>query len=103
MFYVSALLGRGIADLKLAIKKRLIDLNCIGSDVVLTTRRQVDSISSCEQSIRRAISQLQNEHPELEIVSFETRDAIRSLGRLVGDATVDEVLDKIFSDFCVGK
>lgn len=103
VFYISALRGSGIPNLKMSIENALFDLNCTGSDVVLTTRRQVNAITGCEQSIKRAISQLKNKHPELEIVSFETRDAIRCLDGLFGETAVDEILEKVFSGFCVGK
>ena len=103
VFFVSALRGDGIDNLKKAIKNKLIDLNCTGSDVVLTTRRQVSAINSCEQNLKQAVCQLKNKQPELELVSFEIREAVKNLDGLFGKTSVDEILNRIFSGFCVGK
>ena len=103
VFFISALRGDGINNLKKAIKNKLIDLNCAGSDVVLTTRRQAGAISSCEQNIKIAVCQLKNKRPELELVSFELREAVKSLDGLFGKTSVDEILNRVFSAFCVGK
>ena len=103
VFFISALRGDGINNLKKAIKNKLIDMNCTGSDFILTTRRQVSAISSCEQNIKKAVYQLRSKRPELEIVYFEIREAVKNLDGLFGKTSVDEILNRVFSKFCVGK
>ena len=100
---VSALRGTGIKELKEKIEKSLKQQNCTESDIVLTTRRQVDSISDCKENLVRATAQLNNAKPELELVSFEIREAINNLDVLMGKTAVDEILNMVFSGFCVGK
>jgi tRNA modification GTPase len=39
----------------------------------------------------------------LELIALELRDALDSLGRVLGQITPDDVLGRIFSSFCIGK
>jgi tRNA modification GTPase len=100
---VSALLGDGIASLKNTIKERLISKNTSGSDIVLTTRRQEIAITGCKNSLSASLKYLNKDAPELEIVAFELRDSINYIDALMGKTTVDDILNKVFSGFCVGK
>jgi tRNA modification GTPase len=100
---VSALLGDGIANLKKTIKDKLISKNTPGSDITLTTRRQEIAITSCKNSLSASLKYLNKDAPELEIVAFELRDSINHIDTLMGKTTVDDILNKVFSGFCVGK
>ena len=100
---VSALLGDGIANLKKTIKDKLISKNTQGSDITLTTRRQEIAIMSCKNSLSASLKYLNKDAPELEIVAFELRDSINHIDTLMGKTTVDDILNKVFSGFCVGK
>ena len=100
---VSALLGDGIANLKKTIKDKLISKNTQGSDITLTTRRQEIAITSCKNSLSASLKYLNKDAPELEIVAFELRDSINHIDTLMGKTTVDDILNKVFSGFCVGK
>ena len=100
---VSALLGDGVASLKNIIKERLISKNTPGSDIVLTTRRQQIAITDCKNSLIESLKYLNEDAPELEIVAFELRESINHIDALMGKTTVDDILNKVFSGFCVGK
>ena len=100
---VSALLGDGIAGLKNTIKEKLISKNTPDSDIVLTTRRQEIAITGCKNSLSASLKYLNKDAPELEIVAFELRDSINHIDALMGKTTVDDILNKVFSGFCVGK
>ena len=100
---VSALLGDGIANLKKTIKDKLISKNTQGSDITLTTMRQKIAITSCRNSLGASLKYLNKDAPELEIVAFELRDSINHIDALMGKTTVDDILNNIFSSFCVGK
>ena len=39
----------------------------------------------------------------LEITAIEFRDSLDRLGEIVGAVTTDDILNRIFSDFCIGK
>jgi tRNA modification GTPase len=100
---VSALLGEGIARLKNTIKDKLISKNTQASDIVLTTMRQEIAITSCKNSLCASLKYLNKDAPELEIVAYELRDSINHIDALMGKTTVDDILNRVFSGFCVGK
>jgi len=100
---VSALLGDGITGLKNTIKDKLISKNTQASDIVLTTRRQEIAITSCKNSLCESLKYLNKDAPELEIVAYELRDSINHIDVLMGKTTVDDILNRVFSGFCVGK
>jgi tRNA modification GTPase len=100
---VSALLGDGITSLKNTIKDKLISKNTQSSGLMLTTRRQEIAITSCRNSLSSSLKYLDKDAPELEIVAFELRDSINHIDALMGKTTVDDILNKVFSGFCVGK
>jgi tRNA modification GTPase len=100
---VSALLGDGVAGLKKVITEKLISKNTSGSDITLTTRRQEIAITSCRNSLGASLKHLNDDTPELEIVAFELRESIDHIDALLGKTTVDDILNKVFSGFCVGK
>jgi tRNA modification GTPase len=100
---VSALLGDGITSLKNTIKNKLISKNTQSSGLMLTTMRQKIAITSCRNSLSSSLKYLDKDAPELEIVAFELRDSINHIDTLMGKTTVDDILNKVFSGFCVGK
>ena len=100
---VSALLGDGIGDLKNIIKEKLILKNTSGSDTILTTRRQEIAITDCKNSLIASLKHLNEDAPEIEIVAFELRESVNYIDTLMGKTTVDDILNKVFSGFCVGK
>ena len=102
-FSISAKTGAGISNLKNAIFEVLVGepTNAIG--LSLTSKRQAESIRLTIKCIKNTSSLLRTPTPELELVCFELRDAISQLDRVLGTTTTDDVLEKVFSDFCVGK
>ena len=50
-----------------------------------------------------ALQQYVDVHMELDVAAEELRTAARALGRITGLIGTEDVLDKIFQDFCVGK
>lgn len=70
--------------------------------VILTNMRHKVSIERARDAVRRGRERLK-EHGPLEIVAIEFRDALQGLGEVVGVVTTDDILNKIFSDFCIGK
>ena len=42
-------------------------------------------------------------HTEIELLSEDLRLAARDLGKITGDVDVEDILEKIFTEFCIGK
>jgi tRNA modification GTPase len=100
---VSATRGDGLEELKESIfSSCLRDWKEEREGVVVTNIRHKLSIEKAEASVGRAVDALTGDQP-LEIVALELREALDSLGEIVGVVTTEDILNKIFSDFCIGK
>jgi tRNA modification GTPase len=74
-----------------------------GTESVLMTRqRHRKALTECADALRNACQEGDRAGRE-DIIAEELRLAIRALGRLVGRVDVEQVLDVIFRDFCIGK
>jgi len=101
--FVSAVTGLGLNALKKSIKKNLLGLASYSGDAFINTERQRLAIQSCLESTTSALSAITKKPPLFEIAAHESRLAINSLESFLGETTTDEILDSVFSDFCVGK
>ena len=99
----SALTGSGLEDLRRAIVEMVV-LDGEGEDLlhVAPNIRQRDELLEAEESFRNAARNLKEELP-LEIVAADLHAGVDGLGRIVGKGSPEDVLDRIFSEFCIGK
>lgn len=102
-FAISAVTGDGLASLRKQIVDRLVtDASETGELLGSTAAR---SRTALQQAIERLDAG--REAAELsagdELVAVEIREAIASLGEVVGAFYTDDLLDRIFSRFCIGK
>ena len=65
---------------------------------VLTRSRHRAALSDCVAALRRSLAATQ-----AELAAEDLRLAVRALGRITGRADVEDILDIIFRDFCIGK
>ena len=98
----SALQGDGVADLIKSVYNKLVDRPSFSSGVVLTSSRHKLSLDSVASSLERSLFIIDSKDSP-EILSVELRDAVSHLDEILGLTTVDDILDNIFSKFCVGK
>lgn len=99
---VSSHTGAGIERLLAAVGQRMAEgdgaTDCVGATAI-----------RCRESVRLAIEalgdaqQLARDEAGEELVAAELRLALQELGRVVGAVYTDDVLDRVFSRFCVGK
>ena len=100
---VSAKTSSGIEELKNLIIKTLAESVLHSGDVFINTERQRQSILNCRQALLNSIEPLKNNELLFEITAHELRAAIDYLSSFLGETTTDEILDSVFSNFCVGK
>ena len=100
---VSALKNKGINNLIKTIEKTLKDARPYSEDILINTERQKGALQLCSSYLKKAIENLDIPHPSLELVAADLRAAIDSLDSFLGKTTTDEILDRVFSTFCVGK
>jgi tRNA modification GTPase len=99
----SAVAGIGIDALRQRIADAIDSLNQSESTSVAgTAARCVGSLQSAETAIRSAIDYVQGGDGH-EYVSSELRLAASALGEVTGSVYTDDILDRVFSRFCIGK
>jgi tRNA modification GTPase len=100
---VSALTGRGIEDLRGAIKDKVIASGGGQTDPSLAPNlRHTVALESARKSLAKGTAAVKDGAP-WEIAALELGEALESLGEIIGETTNEEVLEKIFSVFCIGK
>lgn len=101
--WISAKTGAGIPALKDAIYERLTgEQTEQAAGVVITQIRHKTALEKTIGHLQQARESLTNAM-SFEFVAFDLREALDSLGEIVGVTTSEDVLDRIFSTFCVGK
>lgn len=69
-----------------------------GSNLLITRRRYKDALQNAVNSLQRF-----SFDKEIELTAEDIRIAAREIGKITGRIEIDEVLDKIFGSFCIGK
>ena len=103
VIHISALSGDGINSLLRSIKSEIGANSLSTESTYLSTLRQKNALLLCSESIGRAIDIAGTNQQDLTTLSYETRDALTSIDQLLGKTTADEILNEVFSSFCVGK
>ncbi len=100
---ISANSGVGIEDLKRTVKRYFLHGNHLDSRefVAISRARHRDALLSAEESLKR-FSAFISDH-SLELLAIDLRDALEAVGSVTGQTTADDVLDLVFSSFCIGK
>jgi tRNA modification GTPase len=99
---VSAATGAGIPDLIDRLQGEAGKLLGGGSDALVTRERHRLALGSANDCLTKAIEILEHGGP-VELAAEEVRLAARALGRVAGRVDVDDVLDRLFASFCIGK
>jgi tRNA modification GTPase len=100
---VSVRTGEGLEALKRAIQAECMKPSFEPSEgVVVTHVRHRAALERAEASLNESLSSVKR-GIEPEFVAVDLRGAADALGEIVGTITSDEVLDRIFSEFCIGK
>ena len=99
----SVLTGEGLNELKKTMVSNVFENNIdlSASDVVFTMRQRV--VLSRALDILEQTSDSLNEGIGYELVAIDLRKALDTIGEVTGEVLTDDILDRIFSEFCIGK
>jgi tRNA modification GTPase len=102
---LSALTGEGIDDLKRAMLDLALGGSLKATGEMVTQARHHEHLQSCLGYLGQARELLApgGPAPAWELVALELKEAIRELGEITGQEVGDEVLERIFGEFCLGK
>jgi tRNA modification GTPase len=101
---ISALKNEGIDDLKKTIYNSLVhrDVRATPEHLIVANIRHKAGLTQVRDNLSSAAKGLE-EGTSLEFIAFEIRSALDALGELVGETATEEVLNRIFEQFCIGK
>ena len=106
MWPMSVTAGTGLDSFLDALEKRVERRMGRGESPVITRERHRSSIEETAACLRRFMAGSENgemTNARLELVAEDLRLATRTLGRITGKIGVEELLDVVFRDFCIGK
>ncbi|KWT83467.1 tRNA uridine-5-carboxymethylaminomethyl(34) synthesis GTPase MnmE [Candidatus Magnetominusculus xianensis] len=104
---ISALTGFGLDALKETLYSHIVGSNAPKSQdahegVIVTNLRHKTALDEAVAAMENSRECLRIDNP-YEITALELRTALNALGRITGTITTGDILEKIFSDFCIGK
>ena len=99
----SALYGHGMEELKDAVFHSILGGRLdTGTSVVAPNLRHKLCLERSLEAVNRGL-ELLDDQSSAELIAFEVQEALDHLGEIVGLTTTEDLLDQIFSRFCIGK
>ncbi|MBX5451992.1 tRNA uridine-5-carboxymethylaminomethyl(34) synthesis GTPase MnmE [Thermogemmatispora sp.] len=99
----STLTGEGLSQLEETIAEQVLAGKALQSDSVLVTNlRHQEALRSASQHLQAALATLEQGLP-LDFVSIDLQAACQALGEITGETASADLLERIFSEFCIGK
>ena len=99
---VSALSGAGLDGLRGAIRTLFQQPGADPMDPVVTLVRHADALARARESLEVARDSFLRGTP-VDVAAVDIQAAVEHIGSITGEVTTEEVLDRIFRDFCIGK
>jgi tRNA modification GTPase len=102
ILYISAKNKTGIEELKSEILRK-VNLHSINTDDVLVSNiRHLEALQKTEESLNRVLVNIDNPITS-DFLASDIKQALYYLGEITGQVTTDDLLETIFSKFCIGK
>jgi tRNA modification GTPase len=101
-FAISAVTGKGVEELIAALVRFASETFRHSEPALVTRERQRIRLNEVVEALRDAVKKAEQGAGE-ELVAEDLRHALTALGRLTGRVDVEDILDVIFREFCVGK
>ena len=98
--FISAKEKQGVDKLLLEIENLVFKITAKNNNVFLTSKRQESVLFQIQSELEPLVT---NNETNLELLAHHTKKAIGFFDNLLGKTTADDVLDSVFSGFCVGK
>ncbi len=99
---ISATEGKGLEGLREALYQSALGGRTSGEDIVITRERHRQALAQAQSSLQRVSQSLQDDLSE-DLIAVDLNIALEHLGGILGKTFVDDLLDQIFHDFCIGK
>lgn len=101
-YYISAKSGEGVEQLIDAFKQTTNASAAYQGEVIVSSQRHYDALMQSRTALESALSALDNGISS-DLLSEDIRQVMHHLGTITGEITTTEILQSIFSRFCIGK
>ena len=99
----STLTGAGLAQLEEMLANVVLEGRTLTSESVLvTSARHQEALRRAAEHLHASLASIEQKLP-LDFASIDLRAAYDTLGEVTGETASDDLLDRIFSEFCIGK
>ncbi len=98
---ISAKTGEGIEELKKAVEEMFGDIG-IENSITMANIRHIEAVAKAKKILEEAYEAYASGIPA-DCISVDIQSALESLGEITGMTVSEEIVDKIFKEFCVGK
>ena len=102
MVEVSALRREKVEALKKDIYDLVVDKNMLNGGLIITNTRHINALRRANESLKQAIEQINLGTP-LDLVATDIKSAWLALGEITGKNSNQQIIDTIFTKFCLGK
>lgn len=99
--FISTTTGQGFEELKTKILENTNISNFSSDSIIITNERHKNALIRANKSLKEAINNISDD--TLDLVSIDIKQAYIEFGEITGSTTSEEIIDAIFSKFCLGK
>ena len=101
--FTSMLTGAGLDELEEALANLVLAGRAsFGEETLITSARHQAALRSAAEHLHASLSALEQELP-LDFISIDLDAAFAALGEVTGETADEDLLERIFSEFCIGK
>lgn len=100
--FISAKSGDGVEELKVQLLNQVSLRNINVDDVMVTNIRHVEALQKTQESLDKVLYGIDNPISS-DFLVMDIRQALHHLGEITGSVSTDDLLEHIFSKFCIGK
>ncbi|WP_316765850.1 tRNA uridine-5-carboxymethylaminomethyl(34) synthesis GTPase MnmE [Pedobacter frigiditerrae] len=102
VLFLSAKEGIGVEELKTSLLEK-VNLHSINtSETLVTNIRHVEALKNTEKALANVLNNIDNPVTS-DFLAMDIKQALHYLGEITGMVTTDDLLENIFSKFCIGK
>ncbi len=103
LIWISLLEEEGLEELRENILKEILDEEISGDDAVIITKtRHKNALNKALKAVERVIVSRETNMP-YDFLTIDLKDCLNALGEITGETAADDIIDRIFNDFCLGK
>lgn len=100
---ISVLKNEGLEKITNAIQNMFFEGKIdIENDLIINNARQKNLLINAANNLKEVLSSVEN-GMSIDFIEIDLKTCMENLGLIIGKAVSDDLIDKIFNDFCIGK